>query len=112
MFRERFYLSGWGKISVDIIDLFLEALVQHLIGLVQHQHLDATGSESAPTDHVEHTARSSRNDVLSIVKLPDVFSKVGSSNARVALDIHVVPKCQHHLRTVSVKFLLLETYIK
>ena len=33
------------KLPVDIIDLFLEALVQHFVGFVQHQHLDSSGSQ-------------------------------------------------------------------
>ena len=45
-------LCGGRQIAVDVVDLLLEALVQHLVRLVQHQHLDGASSESAPPDHV------------------------------------------------------------
>ena len=97
-----YHLSGRREISVDIVDLFLETLVQHLVGLVQHQHLDPAGPQGASADHVKHSSRSSRDDVLPIVQFPDVLPKVGPPNAGVTLHIHVVPKCQHHLKTVRV----------
>ena len=77
----QYHLSGRGKISVDIVDLLLEPLVQHLVGLVQHQHLDPAGSQGASADHVKHSARSSRDDVLPIIQFPDVLPKVGAPNA-------------------------------
>merc|ERR1719295_1176216 len=43
------------------------------------------------------SARSSRDDVLPIIQFPDVLPEVGAPNAGVALHIHVIPKCQHHL---------------
>ena len=98
-----YHLSGRREISVDIVDLFLETLVQHLVGLVQYQHLDPAGPQGASADHVKHSSRSSRDDVLPIVQFPDVLPKVGPPNAGVTLHIHVVPKCQHHLKTVFVK---------
>ena len=96
------HLSGRRKISVDVIDLLLETLVQHLIGLVQHQLLDALDPQGATTDHVNHSTGGARDNVLLIVQLPDVLTKVGATNARMTLHIHVVPKCQHHLTTVSI----------
>ena len=35
--------------------------------------------------------------MLTVVQLPDVLAQVGSSNAGVTLDVHVVPEGQHHL---------------
>ena len=35
--------------------------------------------------------------MLAVVKLPDVLAQVGSSDAGVTLDVHVVPEGQHHL---------------
>ena len=96
------HLSGRRKISVDVIDLLLETLVQHLIGLVQHQLLDALDPQGATTDHVNHSTGGARDNVLLIVQLPDVLTKVGATNARMTLHIHVVPKCKHHLTTGSI----------
>ena len=39
------YLCCWREVSVNIIDLFFEPFVQHFIGLVEHQHLDGSGSQ-------------------------------------------------------------------
>ena len=60
-------LSGWGQIAVHVIDLLLESLVQHLVGLVQHQHLDAPGPQSPPPYHVKYPPRGSRHHVLPVV---------------------------------------------
>ena len=38
-------LGGGREVSVDVVDLFLEPLVQHLVGLVQNQHLDSPVKE-------------------------------------------------------------------
>ena len=102
------HLSGRRKISVDVIDLLLETLVQHLIGLVQHQLLDALDPQGATTDHVNHSTGGARDNVLLIVQLPDVLTKVGATNARMTLHIHAVPKCQLHLTTGSIISLYLK----
>ena len=44
--RDEADLGSGGQVSVHVIDLLLESLVQHLIGLVQDQHLDSPGRES------------------------------------------------------------------
>ena len=57
-------LSVRGQICVDIIDLLLEALVEHLISLVQHKGLDGPCDEAAPLDHVKDPSRGPRHNVL------------------------------------------------
>ena len=39
---------------VNIVDLFLESLVQHFVGFIENQHLDSASSKRATTDHVEN----------------------------------------------------------
>ena len=39
------YLCCWRQVSVDIIDLFLETFVQHLVSFVKNQHLDWSGTK-------------------------------------------------------------------
>ena len=34
-----------GQVAVDVVDLLLESLIQHLVGFVEDQHLDAAGPE-------------------------------------------------------------------
>merc|ERR1719474_2501538 len=95
--RDQAHLSSRRKVSVDIVDLLLEPLVQHLVGLVEHQHLDPASPQGAAADHVEHSAWRSRDNMLSIVKFPDVFTKVGPASSGVTLHIHVIAKRQNHL---------------
>ena len=57
--REEHHLHAGGKVLEDIVDLVLEATRQHLVGLVEHEHLDVVGLEDASGDHVEDAARGS-----------------------------------------------------
>ena len=50
--RDEHDLCGRREVAVHVVDLLLEALVQHLIGLVQHQHLDVSRAQRSPVDHV------------------------------------------------------------
>ena len=52
--------------------------------------LDVPRPQVPPPDHVEHSSGCSRDDVLTVVELLDVLSDRRSSDARVALDVHVV----------------------
>lgn len=36
---DQHHLGGGRQVPVDVVDLFLEALVKHLVGLIDHQHL-------------------------------------------------------------------------
>lgn len=78
------------QISVDVVDLLAEALVQELVGLVEDEHLDVAGAQVAAADHVGDAARGARDDVLAVVELPDVLADVGAADAGVALHVHVV----------------------
>ena len=42
-YREEIYLCVGGKLPEHIIDLILEASGKHLVCLVQHEDLDASG---------------------------------------------------------------------
>lgn len=41
---EKYYLRCRGEVSVNIINLLLETLVQHFIGFVKDEHLDGSAS--------------------------------------------------------------------
>ncbi len=43
--RDEADLGGRGQVAVHVIDLLLEPFVQHFVGLVEHQHLDAPGTQ-------------------------------------------------------------------
>lgn len=114
--REDDDLGRGGQVAVDVVDLVLETLVEELVGLIEDEHLqraqggevsqsssrerarrvegsanlDVPRPEVPPSDHVEHSTRRSTDDVLSVVELLDVLPNASSSNAGVALDVHVV----------------------
>ncbi len=69
------HLCGWGQESINVIDLFLEALVEHLVSLIQDKHLDATSAQVATADHVKHTPRGTRDNVLFMGKGEWVMSE-------------------------------------
>lgn len=48
-----------GQISVDIVDLFFEPFIEHLIGFVEYEHLDSPGPQSPSPNHVEDATGSS-----------------------------------------------------
>lgn len=90
-------LGGGWEVTVDVVDLFLEAFVQHLVSLIKDEHFEAPGTQCPPSDHVKDTTRCTRDNMLAKIELADVFAQVGSTNASMALDIHVVTESQNDL---------------
>mmetsp|Transcript_14814 Transcript_14814/g.33881 ORF Transcript_14814/g.33881 Transcript_14814/m.33881 type:complete len:372 (+) Transcript_14814:233-1348(+) len=95
--RNENHLSGRWQIAVNVIDLLLETLREHLIRLVDHQHLDRARAQVAPPDHVEHAAWRARHRMHSRIQPADVLANALATNARMALHAHVVSERQHHL---------------
>ena len=62
------YLGCRWQISVDVVNLFLESLVEHLISLIKDHHLDVSCAKIAAADHVEDTTRRSNHDVLKVIR--------------------------------------------
>ena len=91
------YLGCWWQVSVDIVDLFLESAVQHFVGLIKNEKFDVSGTEISSSNHIESTTGSTYYNVLTKVKLADVLANVGTTNADVGLDVHVVTKSQDDL---------------
>lgn len=81
------------EVSVYIVDLLPESLVEQLVGFIEYQHLDMAGAQVAASDHVGDTSRGSRYDMLAVVQLADVLANVCSSNASMALHVHIVAQC-------------------
>merc|ERR1712180_117026 len=102
--RNQVNLSGWRKVSVNIVDLFLESFVQHFIGLVQNEHFDASSTQSSASNHVKNAARGSRYNMLTIVKFSNIFTEIGTTNASMALNIHVISKGQNNLLNLHCQF--------
>lgn len=75
----------------------LQTYRQHLVGLVENEHLHAIGLEEAALDHVVDTARSADNDLGTILQGLHVVTDAGAANAGVALDVHEVANGDHDL---------------
>lgn len=95
--RDEADLRRWRQITVNVVDLLFEAFVEHLVGLVQHQHLDRSGPQHAPLDHVEDAAGRSAHDVLTVIQLSDVLAQVCAADAGMALDVHEVTQSEDDL---------------
>ena len=54
--REEDDLDVRVEISEDIVDLILETTRQHLVGLVEDEHLDVGGPQDSAGNHVKDTA--------------------------------------------------------
>lgn len=113
-------LCSWRQVSVNVVYLLFEAFVQHLVCFIKDQHFNGTSPQIATFDHVytqtilhavststqaheptKHSSWSSRHNVLPVVQLPDVFTNIGASDARMTLNAHVVSKSQDNLTTTT-----------
>ena len=56
-------LGGFWQQLEDVVDLFLETRGQHLIGLIQDEHLDLVGLEVSSLDHVRNSTWSTNNNL-------------------------------------------------
>ena len=82
----------WWQISIDIIDLVLEALGQHFICLVEDEHLHRGGLESSSQYHVVDSAGSPGNDVTPMLQVKDVVIDISSADTTVNFNLHEVTK--------------------
>lgn len=92
------------QVSVDVVNLILETLVEQLIGFIENEHLDVFGSKSSSSDHVEHTAGSTGNDMLPIFELLDVLSDTGTTDTSVALHVHVITQSENYVLDLNGQF--------
>lgn len=83
-------LGRLGKKLEDVVDLLGETTGQHLVSLVQNEHLDVVGLEHATLDHVLDATRGSNNDLRAVLQSFHVLTNIGAANAGVALNVHEV----------------------
>lgn len=83
-------LGGLREQLEDVVDLLGETARQHLIGLVEDEHLHVVGLQDTTLDHVVDTAGSANNDLGAILEGLHVVTDAGTANAGVALDVHEV----------------------
>jgi len=74
----------------DVVDLLGETARQHLIGLVEDEHLHGVGLEDATLDHVVNTAGGTDNDLGAVLEGLHVVADAGTTDTGVALNVHEV----------------------
>lgn len=70
---------------------------QHLIGLVQNEHLHVVGLEDTALDHVVDTSGGTDDDLGAILESLHVLTDIGTTDTCVALDGHEIANSDHDL---------------
>lgn len=83
-------LGGLREKLEDVVDLLSETARQHLIGLVENEHLHGVGLEEATLDHIVDTTWSTDNDLRTILESLHVITNAGTTNAGMALNVHEI----------------------
>jgi hypothetical protein len=68
----------------------LKTYGEHLIGLVENEHLHGVGLQEAALDHVVDTTWGTDNDLWAVLEGLHVITDAGTTNAGVALNVHEV----------------------
>jgi len=84
------------ELRLTFVNLILESTGQHLIGLVQAKYFDIVGPECPAVDHIEHSSGGTDDNLNTLLELGHVLTDVGSSNASMALNVHVVAEGDHN----------------
>jgi hypothetical protein len=88
--REQDDLSRlWQKLE-DVVDLLGETAGQHLVGLIEDEHLHAVGAEYTTLDHICNTTGSADDHLGTVLESLHVVSYAGTADAGMALDAHEI----------------------
>lgn len=101
---EQNHLGRLGKQLENIVDLLGEAARQHLVGLVENEHLHGISLEEAALDHVLDTAGGSNDDLWAVLESLHVVTNARASNAGVAVNAHEVTDGNHNLLNLLCQF--------
>ena len=71
--------------EIMVTNLFLEALVEHLVSLVYDKHFECLCLQVPSSDHIKYAAWSARHNLNSIIQTTDVFPDAFATDASVAL---------------------------
>lgn len=74
----------------DVVDLLGESTGQHLVSLVEDEHLHAVRLEETALDHVVDAAGGTNDDLGAVLEGLHVVTNRGTANAGVALQVHEV----------------------
>jgi hypothetical protein len=67
---------------------------QHIIRLINAQDLDLFWLEGSLVDQVKYPAGCAYNDVNTLLQLPNITTRIFSSNAHVGFNVHVLPNLE------------------
>mmetsp|Transcript_25686 Transcript_25686/g.40436 ORF Transcript_25686/g.40436 Transcript_25686/m.40436 type:complete len:375 (-) Transcript_25686:246-1370(-) len=95
--RDQHHLRAGRQVPVDVVHLLLEPAVEHLVRLVDHQHLQLGGAKVPPADHVKNASGRPRYHLHAVVQAADVLGDALAADAGVALHVHVVAQREHDL---------------
>jgi len=87
--RQKDDLGGLWQQLEDVVDLLLETGRQHLIGLIQDEHLDLVGLEVSSVDHVENSTWGTNNNLDTRSEGLDIVRQRGTTNRGVDGDVQV-----------------------
>jgi hypothetical protein len=87
---EEHNLGGLGQKLEDVVDLLGETTGQHLVGLVEDEHLHVVRLEDTTLDHVLDAAGGTDDDLGSVLQRLHIITNAGAADAGVALNIHEV----------------------
>jgi hypothetical protein len=88
--RQENNLGRLGQKLEDVVDLLGETARQHLVGLVEDEHLHVVGLQDATLNHVLDTAGGTDNDLGAVLEGLHVVTDAGAANAGVAGNVHEV----------------------
>mmetsp|Transcript_7659 Transcript_7659/g.28691 ORF Transcript_7659/g.28691 Transcript_7659/m.28691 type:complete len:365 (+) Transcript_7659:274-1368(+) len=88
--REKANLHVLWKVLENGVQLLLESLGEHLVGLIDDQHLESVNTQVLLLNHVSDTSWGSYNNVDSLGEDLNIVLHVGSSYTSVNLHFHVL----------------------
>lgn len=92
-----------GEVLENVVNLGLETTGQHLIGLIEDEHLDGVGVENSTADNVVDTAGGTDNDVNTSVDSSGILLDGGTTDTGVADNAEGVTKTQNDLLDLEGK---------
>mmetsp|Transcript_29253 Transcript_29253/g.61929 ORF Transcript_29253/g.61929 Transcript_29253/m.61929 type:complete len:327 (+) Transcript_29253:678-1658(+) len=95
--RHQHHLRLRRQVTVNVIDLFLEAPAQHLVRLVQDEQFDVPRPHRAALDHVVQTAGGAADHVHPALQLANILAHTLPADAAVRLHVHEVADREDHL---------------
>ena len=75
---------------LTLINLVLKTTRQHLVSFVETEYLNGVRLERSPVDHIVHSARGPYDYLDALLELRHVLADVGTSDARMTLNVHVI----------------------